>query len=142
MLLCLHPRGPQRGEEVTGTLERQPRLGALLAGACRVARVKEVICSQVEQTKWIGEGDVGQPPPPHPGPRIGTSETRPRSKGGARRIREPRAGSTDPLPSPPSPLAHCFQAGLAPVPGRAQCECSHGPSPLQPGSGSLRGRRL
>lgn len=94
--------------------------------------------------EWIGEGDAGQHPlaPRHPGPRVGTTETRPRSKGGARRIREPRAGSTEPLPSPPSPRAHCFRAGLAPVPGRAQCEYSHGPYRLQPGSGSLRGRKV
>lgn len=70
MLLCLHPRGPQRGEEVTGALEWQPRLGALLAGACRVVRVKEMVCSQVEPTSGLERGmlDNIPSPPATPGP--------------------------------------------------------------------------
>ena len=92
--LRLHPRGPLGGEKVTGALEWQPRLGALLAGACRVARIKEVICSPngADGEDWGGECWT-------PGLRVGATETRPRLKDGARRIREPwgsRAGSTCP----------------------------------------------
>ena len=96
VLLRRLPGGPLDGKKVAGALEGQPGFGALLAGACGVGvrEVKRSLAGRMEKTR-------GRCPPPRC--RGGGTENRPRSRGRAGRIKEPRGpqgGSTCPLLSP------------------------------------------
>ena len=96
--LRLLPRGPQDGEKVAGALEGQPRCGALLTGACGMAKVKEVNCprGRADGGKKLGGGGP-------PRSRGGATENRPRSKGRTGRI--PRPTRRVHLSPPLSPLS-------------------------------------
>lgn len=104
VLLRRLPGGPLDGEKVAGALEGQPGFGALLAGACGVARVREVkrsLAGRMEKTR-------GRCPPPRC--RGGGTENRPRSRGragqgGSRKPRKPRPTGRVHLSPPLSPLS-------------------------------------